>query len=224
MSNAMLSLQNGPGWPLLTGRTLATAVVVAVWFALVVLLGMTKAFVAPPGALPLAIALGVTLPVGAFIAALWLSQSFREFVLVADLRLLLAIQAWRFAGFGFLALYTYQALPGLFAWPAGLGDIAIGLTAPWLLVALIRRPDFAATKTFVGWNLFGVLDLVVAVGTGALGSALATGAAGEITTRPMAELPLVLIPGFLVPLFIMLHVAALLQARRLARGSTGRET
>jgi hypothetical protein len=220
----MLSLQNGPGWPLLTGRTLATAVVVAVWFALVVLLGMTKAFVAPPGALPLAIALGVTLPVGAFIAALWLSQSFREFVLVADLRLLLAIQAWRFAGFGFLALYTYQVLPGLFAWPAGLGDIAIGLTAPWLLVALIRRPDFAATKTFVGWNLFGVLDLVVAVGTGALGSVLATGAAGEITTRPMAELPLVLIPGFLVPLFIMLHVAALLQARRLARGSAGRKT
>jgi hypothetical protein len=30
----------------------------------------------------------------------------------------------------------------------------------------------------------------------------------------MARLPLVLIPGFLVPMFIMLHFAALFQARR----------
>jgi hypothetical protein len=187
-------------------------------------LGATGAFVAPPGAIPIAIALGVTLPVAVFFAALWLSRPFREYVAAADLRLLLGIQAWRFAGLGFLALYTYHVLPGTFAWPAGLGDIAIGLTAPLLLVALIRRPGFAATKTFVGWNLLGVLDLMVAVGTGALGSALATGTVGEITTRPMAELPLVLIPGFLVPIFIMLHVAALLQTRRLAGGATGRET
>ena len=106
-------------------------------------------------------------------------------------------------------------LPGLFAWPAGLGDIAIGVTAPWIVLALIRRPDFAWSKTFVAWNLLGLLDLVVAVGTGALSSGLATGVAGEITTGPMAQLPLVLIPAYLVPIFITLHLTALLQARRL---------
>jgi hypothetical protein len=46
-------------------------------------------------------------------------------LLAANLRLLTAIRTWRAGGFGFLTLHTYGILPGLFAWPAGLGDIAI---------------------------------------------------------------------------------------------------
>jgi hypothetical protein len=79
----------------------------------------------------------------------------------------------------------------------------------------IRVPGFAAGRLFVVWNLLGVLDLVVAVSTGAIVSALATGAAGEITTAPMAQLPLVLVSAFLVPFFVMLHLTALFQTRRL---------
>ena len=123
--------------------------------------------------------------------------------------------AWRFAGFVFLALYAYRVLPGVFAWPAGLGDTAIGFTAPWVALALIRQPRFAARRWFVVWNVLGILDLVVAVMIGRLSAALATGAAGEITTAPLAELPLLLIPGFAVPLFMILHLTALFQARRL---------
>lgn len=44
---------------------------------------------------------------------------------------------------------------------------------------------------------------------GAIVSALAGGAAGEITTVPMAQLPLVLIPTFFVPFFVMLHLTTL---------------
>ena len=91
---------------------------------------------------------------------------------------------------------------------------------PWVALALARRGGFATDPLFVGWNLFGMLDLVVAVGLGALSSSLAAGVAGEVTTAPMARLPLVLIPAFLVPLFLMLHLAALFQARR--RASSGR--
>jgi hypothetical protein len=105
-------------------------------------------------------------------------------------------------------------LPGVFAWPAGLGDIAIGVTAPWVALALVRRPGFVTSRVFVVWNLFGILDLVVAVSAGALSSVLASGVAGDVTTGPMAQLPLVLIPKYLVPLFLMLHLAALFQARR----------
>jgi hypothetical protein len=107
-------------------------------------------------------------------------------------------------------------LPGAFAWPAGLGDIAIGVTAPWVARALVRRLGFATSRVFVAWNLLGILDLVVAVSVGGLSSALASGVAGEVTTAPMAQLPLVLIPAYLVPLFVMLHLAALFQARRQA--------
>jgi hypothetical protein len=38
-----------------------------------------------------------------------------------------------------------------------------------------------------------------------------------VPMAPMTQLPLILIPAFLVPTFLMLHVTALLQARRLSR-------
>ena len=215
MSNAVLSQSSQHKWSTGSGTTSVVAIVLAVWFVVILLLGAGGAFVTAPGLLPLPIAIGVTAPVLVFVGAYWMSRQFREFVLIADLRLVAAIHAWRAAGFGFLALYAHGVLPGVFALPAGLGDIAIGVTAPWIVLALIRRPDFAWSKTFVVWNLLGLLDLVVAVSTGALSSGLATGVAGEITTGPMAQLPLVLIPAYLVPIFIMLHLTALLQARRL---------
>lgn len=196
--------------------TLVVAAGLAIWLVLVVLLGAGGAFVRPPGAPPLPILIGALAPLIAFLAAFWVVRAFRDFVLAVNLRLVTGIQAWRFAGLGFLGLYAHGLLPGLFAWPAGLGDIAIGVTAPWVVLALIRRPRFAASQPFVVWNLLGVLDLVVALGTGVLGSGIAVGLAGEVTTGPMAQLPLVLVPGYLVPFFIMLHLAALVQARRLA--------
>lgn len=219
MAIAVPSASAQPRSPIVPSATMVAAAVLVVWLALVFLLGAGGAFVTPPRALPLPILIGVTVPIIVFLAGFWLSRPIRGLVLAADLRFTTGIQAWRFAGFGFLALYAHGVLPGLFAWPAGLGDIAIGVTAPWIVVALIRRPSFGASKCFMVWNLLGVLDLVVAVGAGALSSALAVGVAGEVTARPMTQLPLVLIPGYLVPFFIMLHAAALFQARRLAAHS-----
>jgi hypothetical protein len=195
--------------------TFAVGVVLAIWFAVIFLLGAVGAFVTPPGAPPLPILIGFTAPIIVFLAAFWGFSAFYDFVLTIDLRLATAIQAWRFAGLGFLALYVHGILPALFAWPAGLGDIAIGITAPWIVLALIRRPGFASSRLFIVWNLLGILDLIVAVSTGALSSGFIAGGGGggEITTTPMAQLPLVLIPAYFVPIFVMLHLAALLQAR-----------
>lgn len=186
----------------------------AIWLVVVFLLGAAGALFRPPGTPPIPILIGATVPLVVFLAAYRGSAVFRAFILAIDLLLATAIQAWRAGGLGFLALYAHGVLPGFFAWPAGLGDIAIGVTAPWVALALVRRRDFANSRVFVVWNLLGILDLVVAVSVGALSSALASGVAGEVTTGPMAQLPLVLIPVYLVPLFIMLHLAALLQARR----------
>jgi hypothetical protein len=189
------------------------SILLALWFGLVVALGLNGAFTRPPGEPPLTILIGVSVPVAVFLLAYAALPGFQTFVRHIDLSLATAVQSWRFAGFGFLALYRYNVLPGSFAWPAGLGDIAIGLTAPWVARALVRRPEFAASRTFVIWNLLGILDLIVAVGSGGANSFFATGVPGEVTTRPMSELPLVLIPAFAVPLFIMLHLAALIQSR-----------
>ena len=163
------------------------------------------------------IAIAVTAPLLLFFAALRLSRSFREFALSLDLRLIAGIQAWRWAGLGLLTLYAYNVLPAVFALPAGLGDMAIGVTAPWIVLALVRQPRFAASGTFIRWNVLGILDLLIAVSIGAVSASLTTGAPGEISTAPMATLPLLLIPGFLVPLFLMLHTAALMQSRQLIR-------
>jgi hypothetical protein len=195
----------------------AVAIALTVWFLLVVSLGADGAFVGLPGKPPLGIAIGVAAPLLLFFAWLRLSQSFREFVLSLDLRLIAGMQAWRWAGFGFLALYAHKVLPAVFALPAGLGDMAVAFAAPWMVLALMRQPGFAARSAFIRWNILGILDLVIAVSIGATSAFFATGAPGEISTAPMATLPLLLIPAFLVPLFLMLHTAALMQSRQLIR-------
>jgi hypothetical protein len=152
-----------------------------------------------------------------FFGAYFGSDAFRAFVLGADLRLVAAMQAWRWAGLGFLSLYAHGVLPGLFALPAGLGDMAIGVTAPWIVLGLIRDSSFVTSRRYVIWNIMGIIDLVVAVSMGTICSGFLHGITGNVTTSPMAKLPLVLIPAYLVPLFIMLHFTALSQARRFAR-------
>jgi hypothetical protein len=91
-------------------------------------------------------------------------------------------------------------------------------------MALFRRSGFASSRLFVVWNLLGILDLVVAVGMGALSSGFLPGLGGNVTTAAMAQLPLVLIPAYRVPLFVMLHVAVLIQARRHASAAVSTAT
>ena len=193
------------------------SVALALWFGVVFLLGAEGAFVGRAGSPPLPIFFGFAIPLAVFFAAYFRWDAFRAMVLGADLRLVAAIQGWRWAGLGFLSLYAHGLLPGLFAFPAGLGDVAIGLSAPWIVVGLIRYPAFTTSRRFVTWNILGIVDLVVAVSMGTICSGFIRGLTGTVTTGPMAQLPLVLIPAYFVPLFIMLHVAALAQARRLTR-------
>ena len=187
------------------------------WLALVVYLAGHGGLNTPTGKPPLPILLSVVVPVVVFLAAYRLSQRFHNFVLGFDLRLAAGIQAWRFAGLGFIALFANGVLPGIFAWPAGVGDMIAGMVAPWMMLGLIRSREFVRGKSFLAWNLFGMLDLVTAVSLGGLASMLTNGSG--ITTRPMAQLPLALIPAYLVPIFFMLHLTALFQRKQLAASS-----
>ena len=218
------ALQRPVGLPTTGSRgvRMNVIVVLAVWFALVVSLGAKGLFLGPPGQPPIAMALGIGAPLLLFFAWLRLSRPFREFVLSLDLRLLTGMQAWRWEGFGFLALYANHVLPAGFAITAGLGDMAVAFAAPWMVRALIQRPEFAASAAFVRWNVLGILDLVVAISLGAISATLAAAHPGELNTTPMAILPLILIPAFQVPFFIMLHAMALMQGRQMAREVAGR--
>jgi hypothetical protein len=193
-------------------------VALALWLGLVSFLASQGGFVGKAGSPPLPLFLGFAIPLAVFLAAYSGWSGFRAFILGADLRLVAAMQAWRWAGLGFLSLYAHGILPWLFAFPAGLGDMAIGVSAPWIVLGLIRRPSFAASGRYVMWNILGITDFVVALSMGTLCSGAfpeITGLIGNLTTSPMTQLPLVLIPAFMVPFFTMLHLTALFQARQL---------
>lgn len=196
-----------------TGRLVV--LMLGVWFAAVFGLGAAGVFSRPEDEPPLPILLGVLLPIVLFAAAYRALPAFRGRVLAADLPLLTALQAWRAGGgFGFLALHAHGVLPGSFAWPAGVGDMLIGATAPFVAMALVRDPAFVHSRSFVAWNLLGILDFVVAIGMGALSAGLFPQISGAVTTAPMSLIPLVLVPAYLVPFFVMLHIVALVRARR----------
>ena len=192
------------------------SVALALWLGLVFVLAAQGAFVGSAGSPPLPIFFGLAIPLGVFFVAYFGWGAFKAFVLGADLRLVAAIQGWRWAGLGFLSLYAHGVLPGLFAFPAGLGDIAVGVTAPWIVLGLIHDPSFVISRRFKVWNILGIIDLVVAVSMATISSGFFKGITGNVTTSAMATLPLVLIPAYMVPLFIMLHFTALAQARQLA--------
>ena len=132
---------------------------------------------------------------------------------------LVGIQLYRIVGLIFLILYGLGRLPGEFAIPAGLGDVLIGVTAPFVAVALYREYAWARDAALI-WNIAGIADLVVAVGTGFLSSPgplqiLAL----ENPNQLITSFPFALIPLFAVPLSILLHVAAL---KRLPKVTEGR--
>ena len=217
MGNTIASRIDQPRVPAVSSTGTFVAGFFLAWLAVIFVLGARGVFVQPLGAPPLALLIGLLAPLSLFLVGYRTIPRLREFILSADLRIIVGIQAWRWAGFGFLTLYFYKILPGIFAWPAGLGDMAIGVTSPLVLYALLRRPDFAGGKRFVAWNLSGILDLTVAVTIGALVPLLAPHFYGPVSTAPMTELPLLLVPTFLVPTFLMLHLTALFQARRYGR-------
>ena len=159
-------------------------------------------------------------PVALFIAAYALSTRFRHFVLAQDIRILTMMQHWRVIGLGFLLLYSHQVLPGFFAWPAGLGDVAVGLTAILIIARLDRDPTYATTSGFTWFHYAGLADFAVAVVTAGLAAGAYPGLTPDgVTTAAIDVWPLNIFPSFLVPAFIILHLTVLLNVRELRRSA-----
>jgi len=183
------------------------------WFAAALALSLSGSLQTSQGVPPLKLLAAASVPIVVFVTWYRGFTAFRAWVLGLDLPLLVMLQAWRVVGGMFLVLLAFGLLPGLFAWPAGVGDVAIGVTAPAVALGLARRAKFGAGRGFVAWNLLGILDLVVAVAAGTLASGRVPGLVDGVTTNAMGGWPLSMIPGFFVPLFVILHLAAIAQAR-----------
>src|SRR5205814_3111912 len=114
--NVASGLNNGR-----SSARLVVSVALALWFGLVSFLASQGAFVGSANSPPLPIFFGVAIPLAVFLAAYFGSSPFQDFILGADLRLVAALEAWRWGGLGFLSLYVNVIFPVLFAFPVGFG-------------------------------------------------------------------------------------------------------
>ena len=184
-----------------------TAALLLVWFVTVLSASALDVFKNGTGRFGLGIAVAALTPMVVF--SLWfaVSQEFRQFALSLNPRILTSIQAWRMVGFTFVLLEARNVLPGVFAWPAGYGDMTIGATAAFVAWKLAEP---AHRSSFILWQMLGILDLITAVSLGTTAGLLMPHGPSMVA---MTVLPLSLIPTFLVPLFLMLHVICITQAR-----------
>jgi hypothetical protein len=191
-----------------------------VWFVLIVSLGATGALSYPAGFGPLGLGAVVVLPLAIVGILAMRPTGFRAAFVSIPLPTLIGVNAVRILGFFFVLLYMNGRLPAPFAPTAGWGDIIIGASAlPVAWAVSRRRPGWRAMAWL--WNSLGLLDLIAAI---VLGIASAEGSPlrvfyGEPGTAIMSGLPWLLIPAFLVPNLILMHLAVF-QRISTAPGST----
>jgi hypothetical protein len=189
-----------------------TAVLLIVWLAisitaskLLIFHAGSKYAVFPP--IPLGLA--VLLPIVFFLLWFTVSRRFRQFALSLNPTALTIAQTWRIGGIIFVTLQVFHILPGVFAQPAGWGDFAIGLTAPFVALYLARP---SRKNAFIAWNIAGMLDLVNAIALGVLSSTAVGILRPSVSTDAMTVLPLSLVPTFAVPLLLIVHIISIAQA------------
>jgi hypothetical protein len=200
-------------------RRLGLAAIAGAWVGLASGLGAAgKLSLAPESPVPL---IGVLFAVPLLtVGALALrSQKVRAALLSVPMPLLIGVNSLRVLGVLFLLLAASGRLSGPFPYSAGLGDVITGAIALPLALSIARTgrvPSGAVWR----WNIFGTLDLVVAIALGlmsAAGSPIQLIHAG-VGSEAMQYLPYCLVPTVLVPFYLITHaiVAAQLAATRAA--------
>jgi hypothetical protein len=157
---------------------------------------------------------GLLIPIVVGVALAWKWKLLGRVIDAVPQEWIVGVQLYRAMGLVFLVLLAVGRLPGLFAWPAGVGDIIVGVLAPFVGLAYARNPNSAAGLVRA-WNFFGIADLIVAVGTGLLTSPSPLQMfAFDAPNDLISAFPLVMVPVFLVPLSILLHLASLKKLRQ----------
>jgi hypothetical protein len=203
---------------------LAIMVPFTLWAAVAWTASIDGVFRTSASALPL-LPLAIVLPVIVGAPLLLLSKRVGQLLDAMPTTWLVALQLYRVFGSQWLAYWLRGLLPGLWALPAGTGDVLTGLFAVPAAIALAAGTA-EGRKAAILWNIFGVADLAVAI---ALGMIISPGPFQLIVPNgPSIGLdgyPNVLTPAFVVPGSILLHALSLRQLRRRSRTEAlGRQT
>lgn len=181
------------------------SITIIIWLIVAIVVGGSglTLHLAPP--MPQVILFGLVI---LLLLLYWLSDSFREWILSINLKVLLAVHLTRFIGFYFLYLYSLNRLPYEFAVLGGWGDIIVAL---WVLVLILFIPLVSSAGRYVYflWNFVGLLDILFVVSTAAR---LAMNDPESMSE--LLKLPLSLLPTFLVPIIIFTHIVIFMRLYR----------
>jgi hypothetical protein len=195
----------------LSRTVLRTAVVLSGWFAIALLLSYLDAFRGVATRIP-TIQFGILIPIAIGLFFLGRSRTVLRILDAIPQHWIVGVQFYRALGVIFIILLSTGYLPAQFAVPAGWGDISVGLLAPVVGLAYARGAGDSVVRS---WNIFGLLDLVVAVGTGFLTSPSPFQLWSlEAPNELISAFPLVMVPVFAVPLSVLLHAASLMKLSR----------
>jgi hypothetical protein len=226
LATVLFGLWRGLRRTALPGRTqiwtwVAVAVPLLLWFLMILQLAQAGLFVAGPGVRVPWIPLAVLIPLVAGLVLLTRSSRVAAAADVTPLQWLVGVQVFRVLGAVFLAQWAIGRLPGVFAIPAGAGDVLVGLLAlPVAFYLRSGRPGGRAAA--YAWNVLGIVDLANALTLGFLSSPTRFQLlALDAPNRLVGAYPLVMIPAFAVPLALILHGLSIWQLRRSGR-SKGR--
>ncbi len=188
--------------------------VVAGWFALAFALAHGGAFeTTPQTTLPPAIAPGIVVPILVGCALLAL-EPVRRAIAQVPLHWLVGVQFYRVVGGVFLLAWLQGDVPAQFALPAGIGDVLVGLAAPFVALGLVRDGAGRAWPRVAAWCALGIADLAAAVTVGFLSAPSSfQQLAISDPNAAITSYPLVLIPVFAVPASVVLHVYVLARLR-----------
>jgi hypothetical protein len=125
-----------------------------------------------------------------------------------DLRVLVLPQVLRIAGFYFVVLASEGVLPRAY-YQTGLGSFVTGVLA--LVICLLPLAPARRRSALVIWNVIGLVDLSLL-----FVASLRLSLTAPNALLPFTHLPLSLVPTFLAPLCLALH---LLLLRRTAAAS-----
>src|SRR5216683_172407 len=166
------------------------------------------------GAMVAPIPFAISVPLLIWIPALLRSKRIAAVLDAVSPAWLVGFQIYRLRGGVFLTRWVAGELPGVFALPAGVGDVLVGVLA--VPVALLLQSGARSGRAAAhAWNVLGIVDLLVAIAIGALTTSGRLAVATPNTAT--RSYPLVMIPAFAVPLSLILHALSLRQLQGSAR-------